>query len=344
MSRKLVLLTFVASSFIAPAALAQRWLSQLPQKSEQELTFEDYKRAFESYYKEHPVDLAKREKLAPTFRFEGTEEIQNRTEVEEYKLFKRWEWFTEPRTYPTGRWNFEQIDAALQAVPEKDNDLVVSQAELNPLGLQIAQKKVLWPHAKYWRPLGPADAIGGTNLGRVNSVQFDPANSNIIYMGSPDGGVWKSLDAGVTWAPKFDSQPTLSVGDIAIDPTNSKVVYVATSDPFGYGVPFWGGTYSVGVRKSADGGNTWTATGLHWSVGQNRTIRRLVIHPSNGNILLAATSDGLYRTADGGATWSRIFATSAFDAQFQPNDGNIAYVTTTQVLKSTDAGATFTPL
>ncbi len=105
MSRKLVLLTFVASSFIAPAALAQRWLSQLPQKSEQELTFEDYKRAFESYYKEHPVDLAKREKLAPTFRFEGTEEIQNRTEVEEYKLFKRWEWFTEPRTYPTGRWN-----------------------------------------------------------------------------------------------------------------------------------------------------------------------------------------------------------------------------------------------
>src|SRR6266404_5001673 len=78
MSRKLVLLTFVASSFIAPAALAQRWLSQLPQKSEQELTFEDYKRAFESYYKEHPVDLAKREKLAPTFRFEGTEEIQNR--------------------------------------------------------------------------------------------------------------------------------------------------------------------------------------------------------------------------------------------------------------------------
>ena len=70
-----------------------------------------------------------------------------------------------------------------------------------------------------------------------------------------------------------------------------------------YGTPFWGGTYSVGIAKSNNGGKTWTHTGLNWTVKQNRTIRRLVIHPTNGDILLAATSVGVYRTTNGGTSW-----------------------------------------
>ena len=343
MSRNLVILALVAFALVVPRASAQQWASQLPEKPEKELTFADYRQAFENFYKQHPVDL-KKEKLVPTFQFKGAQEVMDRAQIEEFKMFKRWEWFTEPRTYPSGKWNFEEIDSFRDKLAKDDDDLVLKQAKLNPLKLNLQQGKVAWPLLKFWKPLGPSDAIGGTNLGRVNSIQFDPANSNIIYIGAPDGGVWKSMDAGVTWAPKFDSQPTLSVGDIAIDPNNPKIIYVATSDPFGYGVPFWGGTYSVGVRKSTNGGLTWSHTGLHWKVGQNRTIRRLVIHPTNGNILLAATSDGLFRTADGGATWTQILSASSYDAQFQPNNGNIAYATTTQVFKSTDAGATFASL
>jgi len=342
MLRILAVLTLVAFSLAAPQAMAQQWLSQLPQKPEKQLTFQDYRQAFLNYYKEHPVDL-NRDKLAPTFLFEGPEAIKERVDIEEYKMFKRWEWFAEPRTYPTGMWDFEAIDAIQEKMSKEDDDLVLKQPEVNPLGVRIQKGRLFWPHLKFWKPLGPSDAIGGTNLGRVNSIQFDPTNSNIIYIGAPNGGVWKTINAGVTWTPLFDKQPTLSVGDVAIDPNNTKIIYAATSDAFGYGVPFWGGTYSVGVRKSTDGGHIWQHTGLHWKVGQNRTIRRLVIHPTNGKILLAATSDGLYRTADGGVTWMQIFPASAYDAQFDPSNGNIAYATTTQIFKSTDAGVTFAP-
>ena len=337
-----VLSALVAILLAAAAAPAQEWTKYLPQKPEQEITFEDVKRAFEAWSREHPVDL-KQESLRPKFRF-AADEVEDKVAIEEHKLYKRWEWFAEPRTYPSGRWDFEKIDAAKAQVDAQDERLIVKQADANPLKLTFEGGRPILPLLPFWTLMGPSDAVGGTNLGRVNCIEFDPTNSKIVYIGAPDGGVWKTTDFGVTWAPKFDTQPTLSVGDIAIDRANPQIVYAATSDAFGYGTPFWGGTYSVGVRKSTDGGNTWAATGLTWTVGQNRTIRRLVIHPSNGKILLAATSNGLYRTTDAGATWTQVWATSTFDVEFQHDNGKIAYATTSQVQKSTDEGATFSPL
>jgi photosystem II stability/assembly factor-like uncharacterized protein len=333
----------LAASLLSVDATAQQWIKQLPKKPQQELTFQDLKQAFNDYYKEHPVDLRKEEREPGKAMTQILRSPNEKVEIEAYKLFKRWEWYAEPRTYPTGTWNFDKIDAAAEALGTSDDDLIRKQPDTNVLNAKIEAQMVTWPR-KFWKLLGPSDALGGTNMGRVNSITFDPADSKVIYVGTPDGGVWKTDDGGATWDTRFESQPTLSVGDVAIDPNDPKIIYVATSDPFGYNVPFWGGTYSVGVRKSPDGGQHWTKTGLHWKVGQQRTIRRLVIHPTDGKILLAATSDGLYRTTDGGATWKLILAASAYDAQFQPNDGNIVYATTTQVLKSTDAGATFTPL
>jgi photosystem II stability/assembly factor-like uncharacterized protein len=342
MIRRLVVLAPAAMFLALHAAGAQQWVAQLAQRPPGELTFHDYKRAFEAYYQQHPVDFRK-EKLRPTFRFAAAE-VADQLAIEEFKLFKRWEWLTEPRTYPSGRWDFEKMDSAVKAVEIEDSALILKQALINPLGLKFLNQKIIWPLLRFWRPLGPSDAVGGTNLGRVNSIQFDPTNPKTFYIGAPDGGVWRTSDGGATWKPIFDFQPTVSVGDVAIDPGNPQILYVATSDPFGYGSPFWGGTYSIGVRKSTNGGVTWAATGFSWTVGQNRTIRRLVIHPSDGNILLAATSDGLYRTADAGVTWTRILTASAYDAEFQQDNGRIAYATTSQVNKSTDAGATFTAL
>ena len=341
-----IVIALAVSLAAAPQATAQRWLRYLPQKPESELTFQDFQRAFEAYYREHPVDL-KQDRLSPNLAFRTSEEEKVRVEIEEYKLFKRWEWLTEPRVYPTGRVDFKKLDAIKAGIAAHDKNLVLKQKDVNPLNVKFGPgDTIIWSPKPPWSLSGPSDAVGGTNLGRVNCIRFDPANSNIIYLGAPDGGVWKTTDGGATWTPKFDTQPTLSVGDIAIDPTNSNIIYAATSDAFGYvaGGPFWGGTYSVGVRKSIDGGNTWAATSLSWTVGQNRTIRRLAIHPTNGNILLAATSNGLYRTADAGATWNQIWATNTFDVEFQHNNGNIVYTTTNQVSKSVNAGVSFNPL
>ena len=342
MIRRLVVLAASATFLAIQPAAAQRWAAQLAQRPPGELTFQDYKRAFEDYYQQHPLDV-RNETLRPTFKFESTQ-LAERLAIEEFKLFRRWEWLTEPRTYPSGRWDFEKMDSIVKGLETEDTALILKQALINPLKLQFQNQKIIWPLLRFWRPLGPSDAVGGTNMGRVNSIQFHPTSPKIMYVGAPDGGVWRTLDGGATWTPIFDFQPTVSVGDVAIDPGNPRVLYVATSDPFGYGSPFWGGTYSVGVRKSMDGGVTWAATGLNWTVGQNRTIRRLVINPSDSKVLLAATSDGLYRTADAGATWTRILSATAYDAEFQQDNGKIVYATTNQVHKSTDAGATFTAL
>jgi photosystem II stability/assembly factor-like uncharacterized protein len=333
MTRRPYCFAFVILCFFSYGAAAQQWLSALPPSERANPTFETLRQAFERHYREHPIDLTE-DKLKPTFEFEGEEEENERIEVEEYKMFRRWEWLVEPRAFPSGRLNLEQIAAFRKAVRGADEALVARQgAAFNSL---LEQKS--------WEALGPFDAVGGANMGRVNCVEVDPKNANIIYLCSADGGVWKSTDGGATWAPKFDTQLTLSVGDIAIDHKNTNVVYVATSDSYGYGVPFWGGTYSVGVMKSIDGGTTWAETGLKWGVEQNRTIRRLVMHPSDPRILLAATSDGVYRTADGGATWKQIVPESAYDVEFQQDNGAIVYATTKQALKSADAGASFSPL
>jgi photosystem II stability/assembly factor-like uncharacterized protein len=328
-------LALMLVSSVPSQAVAQQWLNQLAQDKREQPTINDLRQAFESFYREHPVDL-KLDKLEPTFRFEGAKEENERFEVEEYKLFRRWEWLVEPRAYPSGRLDLERIAALRAQVKRIDDELTAKQTKESPL-----RRLHIFP---LWKPLGPSDAVGGTNLGRVNCIAFDPQKKKTMYVCGADGGLWKTTDGGITWSPKFDFQPTLSVGDLAIDPKHRNVLYAATSDPFGYNVPFWGGTYSVGVMKSINGGTTWTHTNLNWTVSQNRTIRRLVMHPTNAKILLAATSAGLYRTVNGGATWTQILPASTYDVEFQQNNGAIVYATTNQVLKSTNGGASFSPL
>ena len=326
---------FIFICLIAPQASAQEWLNQLPESARANPTVNDLKQAFDSYYGQHPADLTA-DKLKPTFRFEGEREEEERLEVEQYKMFQRWEWLTGPRAYPEGRLDLGRMATYREQVKGADAAL---------LAKDTAPRSFNGPHAQpLWRPLGPSDAIGGKSMGRVTCIAFDPKNANVMYLCAADGGVWKSTDGGGTWSPKLDSHLTLSTGDIAIDPNNPNTLYLSTGDPFGYGVPFWGGTYSVGVVKSTDGGATWSETGFRWTVAQNRTIRRLVMHPTNSRVLMAATSAGLFRTVDGGANWTQILTESTYDVEFQQDNGAIAYATGKQVMKSTDAGASFHPL
>jgi len=307
--------------------VGEGFLQRLPQRTAEELTFDDFRTAFDAHSRANP---APREDVTPGRSYAG-DDLTRKRAAEEENLYRRWEWFTQPRVYPTGRWDNEKVRTELQRVASVDGDLLGRAEAAAPKGALLSK----------WVPLGPSDAVGGTNLGRVNAIAFDPSNPNILYIGAADGGLWKSPDNGVTWTPLTDKLPTLSIGDIAIDPTTPATIYIATGDAFGYGNPFWGGTYSMGVWKTTNGGQNWTPTGLTLTVGQTRTIRRLAIHPTNPQILLAATSAGLFRTTDAGATWTSLWNTSTFDVEFNPADGNIVYATTNLVQKSTNAGASF---
>jgi photosystem II stability/assembly factor-like uncharacterized protein len=238
-----------------------------------------------------------------------------------WKQFKRWEYFMEPRVYPTGK----LINPSL-AYEEyiKFNNKYTSKKE-------SGNNKT-----SNWIPLGPVswNSIGwNPGIGRINAITVDPNNSNIIYVGAPAGGCWKSIDAGNSWTPLTDNLSSLGVSGIAIDPTNSNIVYIATGDGDG------NDTYSIGVLKSTDGGATWNSTGLNWNTTQARVMRKIIIDPTNPNILYVATSHGLFKTTDAGANWISVLSASIRDVEFNPFNTNTVFTcTNTTFYKSTNSG------
>ncbi len=211
-----------------------------------------------------------------------------------------------------------------------------------------------------WRVEGP------TNLGgRINAIEIDPNNSNIIYTGCSSGGIFKTTNGGTTWTPIADAMPQTAISDITIDPQNSNTIWVATGDHNISGLPHIGD----GVYKSTDGGQTWNQMGLQAEC----IISRILVHPTNSNIAYAAAmgkpfvmnnNRGLYKTTDGGQTWNQIHFISnqagVVDVVMDPFNPNTLYCsgwdrirTNSQsigtgpggkIWKSTDGGANWTML
>jgi photosystem II stability/assembly factor-like uncharacterized protein len=152
-----------------------------------------------------------------------------------------------------------------------------------------------------WRMVGPPRG------GRTRAVAGVPEKQNVFYVGAVNGGVWKTEDAGRTWQPIFDDQPTQSIGAIAVAPSDPNIIYV------GSGEGLYRPDLSVGdgIYRSADGGRTWQHLGLTGA----EQIPELAIDPRDPNRLYAAvlghpygpsTERGIYRSQDGGRTWQRV--------------------------------------
>ena len=120
-----------------------------------------------------------------------------------------------------------------------------------------------------------------------------------MWVGSPSGGLWKTIDGGETWYETTDDLPLIGVSDIAVDPTNPDIIYMATGDADGWD------TYSIGLLKSTDGGETWEKS-LDWSYDQRRGVWMIKVSPLNPNIVYAATTDGIYKSIDAGSRWSKV--------------------------------------
>ena len=193
-----------------------------------------------------------------------------------------------------------------------------------------------------WEAVGPFSHTNtgswSSGQGRVNIVHVDPSNANNVYIGTPAGGIWKSTNAGNGWIPLSDNLPQIGVSGIAIDYSNSNVIYIATGDKDA------ADTYSIGVLKSVDGGATWSTTGLTFSNTSTRA-GDILIHPTNNQILWCATSVGLYRTTNAGATWQMVRSGnfSQGSIRLKPNNPSIVYaVSNTRFFVSTNTGANFT--
>ncbi len=246
-----------------------------------------------------------------------------------WKQFKRWEWFWAPRVYPAGElpepavlyeeWQEQRIN---EEKSFKENNSILSGAN--------------------WTFLGPSVSSGGyEGLGRVNTVMTDPNNSNFIFAGAASGGLWKSTNGGSSWAVKTDNLPSLGVSDIAVNPDNSNIMYMATGDCDAYD------SFSVGIMKSTDAGESWNTTGLNWTVNNTRVIGRILIDENDSDVLYAGTSSGIYRSQDAGLNWSRVFSTAGiWDMEIKPgsNPATIYAASRNRIYKSTDGGSNWSTL
>jgi hypothetical protein len=171
-----------------------------------------------------------------------------------------------------------------------------------------------------WRPLGPSEIPNGqtygasrvTVAGRVAAIAVDPSNRNHLLVGAAGGGIWESFDSGASWAARGDHLPTLTTGAMAFDPGHPATVYCGT----GEGNWYW--HWGVGVAKSTNGGATWAMQATAPFVGQG--FFDLVVDPADGSHLLAATTGGIYRSTDGGLTWTQRHAAICWSLALAPAD------------------------
>lgn len=207
-----------------------------------------------------------------------------------------------------------------------------------------------------WRSIGPSR--GGRVLA-VAGVKQQPA---VFYFGGAVGGVWKTMDAGASWQPIFDKQHIASIGAIAVAPSDPNVIYVGTGESaLREDISFGDGVY-----KSTDAGKTWQ----HMGLTDTRHIGRIIVDPSNPDVVLVAAvghaygpnaERGVFRSTNGGKTWQKVLYqnehTGAVDLSADPADPRIVYAATWQVqrtpwhlesggpgsglYKSTDEGATW---
>lgn len=249
----------------------------------------------------------------------GKQESEEGSEKKDAGLWPA-EWYYAIREYPTFR---PDVKAYAQAL-----------AELRRVET-AAKPRGNWPgFAAPWTVQGPGN-IGA----RVNTIKVHPSDPNIVYIGYSGGGLWKTTDGGNNWQPVFDRQTFLAIGDIELDPKNPNVVYAGTGDPNISAYPFIGD----GLWKSTDGGQNWQHLGLT----EQRIISKIIVDPSNSNILYVATMGlpfernnkrGLYKTVNGGQSWQQILFVSdqsgVIDLEMAPNNPNVLYAAVWDRLRS----------
>ena len=178
------------------------------------------------------------------------------------------------------------------------------------------------------RNVGPAFLSG-----RIADIAVHPNNESIWYVAVGSGGVWKTENAGTTWTPIFDDQPTYTTGCVTLDPSNPEIVWVGSGENVGGRHV----AYGDGVYRSLNGGKTWENLGLK----NSEHISEIIVHPDNSDVVWVASQGplwskggerGLYKTIDGGKSWNRVLGnnewTGVTDIMIDPRNSDVLYAAT----------------
>jgi hypothetical protein len=245
-----------------------------------------------------------------------------------YKQYQRWCLYNSARLMPGGKM------ADVNAMNEK--------------ALQESSKKSaarISSVSGAWTSLGPTKLLNGAyqpGQGRVNRLVVDPSNTNIIYAGTPKGGLWKTINGGTSWT--LSSKGTESVSGIVIDPNSSptsRTIYLLTGDADGFG------SYEVGsngVTKSTDGGLTWGALTMPWTFTPDKVLGyKMINDPANGQVLFVVSSKGIHKSTNGAVSWSTKKSGYFYDIVYKPGSSTTLYASANEgVFKSINSGETWT--
>lgn len=262
------------------------------------------------------------------------------------KAFRRWHWAFQQRAYP-----LMDIPDGAHARASEEAERLREIRRLDSVTLQNEQ----------WTSIGPGPIIAGSTpwSGRVPDVAVDPGNPNHWLIGAAQGGIWETRDAGTTWTPVTDSQPSLAMGAIAFAPGNPNIVYAGTGEASFSADSFYGG----GLLKSSNGGSTWQL--IHAETFAKTTFSEVKVDPANAGVLVAATSrgtsgrgggtpilppsTGILRSTNGGINWSNPLSGRGTDIEVHPGDFNSQYAAIGEIFtnaangiyRSSNAGETW---
>ncbi len=211
-----------------------------------------------------------------------------------------------------------------------------SQQTRSPLEASFQTHNEMKKDSKFkldWVSLGPV-----VNAARADVVQLDAAHPGTMYVGFGSGGLWKTVNNGISWNCIFQDQASLGIGDMELAPSNPDIIYLGTGEnlkkPRNFTLP------GTGMYRSDDAGKTWQHIGLEdsWSIAE------IAIHPTNPDIVMVAVlghlwstnkNRGLYQTTNGGKTWQQVLytndSTGANDIVIAPSDPNIMYASMWEV-------------
>src|SRR5207249_4958569 len=283
-----------------------------------------------------------------------------RTSVIKDRHLEAWEWLFSQRAYPLG---YVPEGAKERALRQIDEAKAKASSSTAPAPLVAVPGDA-------WVNIGPAPLLDGQvgatgnarpMSGRVGAVAVDPTDASHWLIGAAQGGVWETRDTGATWTPRTDAQASLAMGAIAFAPSDPRTIYAGSGEAV-FSADAYAGR---GLLKSTDGGVTWALLAASTFAGD--TFSDIKVHPTNPDIVLAAITfgkagrggavfpptvppRGIFRSTDGGMSWSRRQAGDATDLEVDPTNFNNQYAgvgrtsgdSLNGVYRSMDAGMTWT--
>ena len=286
---KTVLLSLIV--FLSFFSFSQPWLNTSSKNSISEKgNFYDSQEHFNQYWENKNVENG-------YYFIDGV-----RSKAAGWKQFKRWENFHSTR-----------INKETGGFPSKKQITTANSQYYSNQNRSLSGA---------WSSVGPISSTGGyAGVGRINQIAFHPTDNNTFWVTTPNGGLWTTSNGGASWVALTDHLDVLTSTSVGIpsDFESSNTIYLGTGE-------MMSNEGGIGVLKSTNGGSTWNATGLTFNVADKYSVNRIIIHPTNTNIVYAATDIGVYKTSNGGTDWTLLSSDWYInDLEFKPNDPSIFY-------------------